>query len=72
MGSQGEKRYAASVDCEIFALTDAETEENAGNPCLGQGVPLIPRSREEVFAFAGLMGWKVEEDEQGILLRPGF
>jgi hypothetical protein len=59
----------ASADESV--LVDSR-DEDADNPCVGRSVrrtaPVAPRTADEIEAFAAVMGWTVETDNQGNLV----
>jgi len=51
-------------------------DDDAYNPCVGSAVrrtaPVAPRTADEIEAFASVMGWAVEHDNEGnLVIYPG-
>lgn len=55
-----------------LVLADGDTDDN---PCVSPGArfaPCAPRTADEIQAFAAVMGWSVETDNEGnLVLYPG-
>lgn len=70
--SDNDPTFAPSGDAVLVDSRD----DDAYNPCVGRGVrrtaPCVPRTADEIEAFASVMGWAVETDNDGnLVLYPG-
>jgi hypothetical protein len=61
--------YTSADDTVLIASIPSDQDEN---PCVGTNVvarvPVLPKSSDEIKAFAKLLGWKVEYDSDNRLL----
>lgn len=65
--------YALSDD---VLLVESDATDDDENPCVGRSVrrtaPVAPMTATEIEAFASIMGWAVETDNDGnLVLYPG-
>ncbi len=65
-----------AADDAVLVESRYEYVDNADNPCVGRSVrrtaPVAPRTADEIEAFAAVMGWSVETDNDGnLVLYPG-
>ncbi len=71
--SNSDPTYALSDD---VLLVESDATDDDDNPCVGRSVrrtaPVAPMTATEIQAFASIMGWAVETDNDGnLVLYPG-
>jgi len=64
--SSHDPTYASADD---VVVVDSSIDVSEGNPCVGEGVkklaPVLPSTLDEIRAYASIIGWSVEFDNEG-------
>jgi hypothetical protein len=65
-----------SLADDVLLVESDATDDDDDNPCVGRSVrrtaPVAPMTATEIQAFASIMGWAVETDNDGnLVLYPG-